>query len=120
MRDYKKIGVWQKSHQLTLKTYKAILPLMPIEEKFSLTSQLRRAISSVPMNIAEGCGKRSDKDFCHYLDNALGSILEAEYTVLLIFDLGYIPVDHYDSINKDINEVKAMLIGFIKFLRNEK
>lgn len=120
MRDYKKLEVWQKSHQLTLKVYKEVLPLMPPEERLALSNQLKRSAYSVPMNIVEGCGKKTDKDFCHYLDNSLGSVLEVEYTVLLTLDLGYIPFDKYEVINKDINEVKAMLIGFIKFLRSEK
>lgn len=96
MRDYKKLEVWQKSHQLTLKIYKEALPLMPPEEKFTLTSQLKRSVYSVPMNIVEGCGKNTDKDFCHYLDNALGSALEVEYTLLLIADLNYIPAGQYE------------------------
>ena len=120
MREYKKLDVWKKSHLLTKQMYKSILPLMPVEERFALTSQLRRSTYSIPLNIVEGCGKSTNKDFTHYLDNALGSALEAEYTCYLIFDLEYITQDQYDSINQLINEVKAMLISFITFLRNEK
>lgn len=120
MRDYKKLEVWKKAHVLTKQMYKTILPIMPVEERFALTSQLRRSTYSVPLNIVEGCGKNTDKDFAHYLDNALGSALEAEYTCFLIYDLNYIDQDRYDSINSLINEVKAMLISFINFLRNEK
>ena len=83
MRDYKKLDVWQKSHQLALNVYKDVIPLMPAEERFALTSQIRRSAYSIPMNIVEGCGKNTDKDFCHYLDNSLGSALEVEYTFLL-------------------------------------
>lgn len=120
MRDYKKLDVWQKAHKLTLKVYREVIPLMPPEEKFALSSQLKRSVYSVPMNIVEGCGKRTDKDFCHYLDNSLGSALEVEYTLLLIQDLGYIPFEKFEEINSEVNEVKAMLIGFIKFLRADK
>lgn len=120
MRDYKKLDVWKKSHLLTKQMYRDILPLMPIEERFALTSQLRRSTYSIPLNIVEGCGKNTDKDFAHYLDNALGSALEAEYTCYLIYDLEYITQDKYELINSLINEVKAMLISFINFLRNEK
>lgn len=120
MRDYKKLEIWKKSHLLTKQMYKTILPLMPIEERFALTNQLRRCTYSIPLNIVEGFGKNTDKDFVHYLDNALGSALEAEYTCYLIFDLEYINQDQYDAINSLVNEVKAMLISFIKFLRNEK
>ena len=92
---------------------------MPAEEKFALTSQLRRSTCSIPLNIVEGCGKNSDKDFAQYLDNALGSAHEVEYTCYLIFDLGFIEQELYNNINTAINEIKAMLIAFIKFLRGE-
>ncbi len=120
MRDYKKLEVWKKAHSLTKQMYKTILPIMPIEERFALTNQLRRATYSIPLNIVEGCGKNTDKDFASYLDNALGSALEVEYTCLLIYDLDYINQDQYNAINVPVNEVKAMLISFINFLRNGK
>jgi len=120
MRDYKKLDVWKKAHLFTKQVYQEVVPIMPAEEKFALTSQLRRSAYSIPLNIVEGCGKNTDKDFTHYLDNALGSALEVEYTCYLIYDLGYISEDKYDLINKPINEIKAMLISFIKFLRDGK
>jgi four helix bundle protein len=120
MRDYKKLDIWKKSHELTLVTYKKILPLMPIEEKYALTNQLRRSAYSIPLNIVEGCGKNTDRDFASYLDNALGSAHEVEYTCLLIFDLEYISLALFEEINHHINQIKAMLISFIKFLREGK
>lgn len=99
--------------------YAEVLPVMPVEERFALTNQLRRSTYSIPLNIVEGCGKNSDKDFVHYLDNALGSAHEVEYTCYLIYDLGFISKELYNSINNAINEVKAMLIAFIKYLRGE-
>jgi four helix bundle protein len=119
MRDYGKLEVWKRSHLLTKKAYTEILPLMPYEERYALTNQLKRSAYSIPLNIVEGCAKNSDKDFAHYLDNALGSAHEVEYTCYLIYDLGYIPQDIYQNVNIAINEVKAMLIAFIKFLRGE-
>jgi four helix bundle protein len=120
MRDYKKLEVWKKAHLLTKQVYKTIVPLMPSEERFALTSQLRRSSYSIPLNIVEGCGRNTDKDFAHFLDNALGSALEVEYSCFLIYDLEYIPEDIYNQINNEINEIKAMLISFIKFLRDDK
>src|ERR1700712_292318 len=105
MRDYKKLDVWKKSHLLTRQVYANVLPVMPIEERFALTSQLRRSVYSIPLNIVEGCGKNSDKDFAHYLDNALGSAHEVEYTCFLIFELEYISKQIYDTVFNDINEV---------------
>ncbi|MFD2583199.1 four helix bundle protein [Pedobacter vanadiisoli] len=117
MRDYQKLDVWKKAHLFTLQVYKEILSVMPIEEKFALTQQIRRATYSIPLNIVEGSGKNTDKDFVHYLDNALGSTKEVEYAFILIRDLRYINLEAYETVNKSINEIKAMLIAFIKFLR---
>ena len=119
MRDYKKLDVWNKSHLLTKRVYTEVLPLLPIKERYALTSQLRRSSYSIPLNIVEGCDKNTDKDFAHYLDNALGSAHEVEYTCYLIWDLGYINKETYETINSATNEVKAMLITFIKFIRNK-
>ena len=65
MQDYKKLKVWELSHELTLEVYQKT-SVFPKEELFGLTSQLRRASSSIPTNIAEGCGRSSDKDFCRF------------------------------------------------------
>ncbi len=119
MRDYKKLDVWKKAHLLTKQIYAEVIPVMPNEERFALTSQLKRSAYSVPLNIVEGYGKSTNKDFAHYLDNALGSAHEVEYTCYLIHDLGFIDKDLHDNVNIAINEVKAMLIAFIKFLRGE-
>jgi four helix bundle protein len=120
MRDYQKLDVWKKAHLFTLHVYKEILPLMPIEEKFALTQQIRRATYSIPLNIVEGSGKNTEKDFARYLDNALGSTKEVEYAFILISDLGYISSETYVVANQKVNEVKAMLIGFLKFLRKKE
>lgn len=119
MRDYQKLDVWKKAHLFTLQVYKKILPAMPNEEKFALTQQVRRATYSIPLNIVEGSGKHTDKDFVSYLDNALGSAKEVEYIFILIRDLNYIKEDLYTEVNKSANEIKAMLIAFIKFLRGK-
>ncbi|MCX2495563.1 four helix bundle protein [Pedobacter sp. PF22-3] len=118
MRDYQKLDVWKKAHLFTLQVYKEILPIMPVEEKFALTQQIRRAAYSIPLNIVEGSGKNTDKDFVHYLDNALGSTKEIEYAFILLRDLAYVSLEVYEAVNKSVNEIKAMLIAFIKFLRD--
>ncbi|RYZ44415.1 MAG: four helix bundle protein [Sphingobacteriales bacterium] len=88
-----------------------------LAEKYALTQQIRRATYSIPLNIAEGSGKYTDKDFTRYLDNALGSAKEVEYALLLIVDLEYIQRDVFTNLNKSINEIIAMLISFINYLR---
>ena len=117
MRDYKKYEVWIKAHQLTLHVYKQVLPCFPKSEQFDLVSQIKRATYSIPLNIVEGCGRSTDKDFAHFLDTALASAQEAEYCALLSFDLGYLEKELYNKTNQKYAEVKAMLIGLIKTIR---
>jgi four helix bundle protein len=120
MRDYKKLDVWKKSHELYMYVKKNIAVKFPKEEKYELASQLQRAPLSVPLNIVEGCGRYTDKDFAHFLDNSLGSLNETDYCCYSAFELEYISRQDYDTINKLVNEVRAMLINFLKFLRGEK
>jgi len=117
MRDYKKLEVWRKSHELNLFVYRNLLPRFPKSEQFDLMSQTKRAAYSIPLNIVEGSGRFTEKDFAHFLDQALGSAHELEYCCLLSKDLLYINQELYQNINQSINEVKAMLIGLIKKLR---
>ncbi len=117
MRDYKKLEVWKKSHELTLFVYANFLPKFPKTEQYDLYSQTKRATYSIPLNIVEGSGRFTEKDFAHFLDQALGSAHEVEYCCLLSHDLAYIDSELYNTVNKQINEVKAMLIGLIKILR---
>ena len=117
MRDYQKLEVWRKAHLMVLFVYSDILPLFPASEKYDLHSQVKRAAYSVPLNIVEGAGRKSDIDFARFLDMALGSCHEAEYACLLAKDLKYLTEERYLEINNKTNEVKAMLIGLLKRLR---
>lgn len=119
MRDYKKLEVWKKSHELYMFVKKNIATKFPKEERYEMTSQLLRASLSIPLNIVEGCGRYTDKDFAHFLDNSLGSINEVDYCCFAASELNYISLEEYNNINKLVNEVRAMLISFIKFLRPE-
>src|SRR5688572_31855118 len=119
MRDYKKLEVWKKSHNLYMHIKKTIAVKFPKEERYELTSQLLRASLSVPLNIVEGCGKFTDKDFTRFLDNSLGSTNEADYCCFAAYELKYITEQEYLLVNKMVNEVRAMLINFIKHLRKE-
>lgn len=118
MRDYKKYDVWLKAHEFSLFIYKEIIPYFPKSEQYELSSQLKRSAYSIPLNIAEGCGRNSDKDFVHFLDISLGSAHEAEYCAILAFDLGFVQKDKYDILVSKINEIKAKLIKLIKSIRN--
>jgi len=117
MRDYKKYDVWVKGHELTLFVYKNIIPQLPKSEQYELCSQVKRASYSIPLNIVEGCGRNTEKDFVYFLDIALGSAQEAEYCFLLLKDLSYISQDSFDGGDRKINEIKAKLINLIKSIR---
>lgn len=88
MQDFKKLKVWERAHALTLEVCVAS-EKFPRDELFSLTSQLRRASSSVAANVAEGSGRRSRKEFMYFLGVAIGSVSEVEYFLILARDLKY-------------------------------
>jgi four helix bundle protein len=89
MKDFRDLVVWQKSHQLTLAAYRETMSF-PSDERFGLTSQIRRSAASVPANIAEGCGRCGNGEFHRFLQVAMGSASEVEYHFLLAHDLKYL------------------------------
>ena len=112
MRDYKKYDIWKLSHFLTLEIYK-ITENYPKEEIFGLTSQIRRASSSVGINIVEGCGRGSDQDFKRFLRNASGSAFEVEYILLLSKDLNYISEEKFLELSPKAEELKMKISKLI-------
>ena len=82
MRNYRDLQVWAKAHKLTLEVY-GETKTFPQEERFGLTSQIRRSCASVPANLAEGCGQRSDGEMARFLQIAMGSGSELSYHLLL-------------------------------------
>ncbi|MBQ1190659.1 MAG: four helix bundle protein [Bacteroidales bacterium] len=117
MRDFHKLIIWQRSHQLTLAVYR-ISKSFPKEEIFGLTSQIRRAVSSIPTNIAEGCGRASNKDFAHFLQIAIGSATEVEYQLLLAHDINYINDDDYQALTDETVVVRKMIIKYQSELKS--
>ncbi|HEY2347463.1 MAG TPA: four helix bundle protein [Puia sp.] len=117
MRNYQNYEVWGEAHRVVLLIYNEIAPRIPRIEQFGITSQMKRAACSVPLNIAEGCGRNSENEFVHFLDISLGSAHELEYCLLLAKDLGYLEIDLYDQLNRKVNSIKAMLINLIKLIR---
>jgi four helix bundle protein len=94
MNPFSRLTAWQVAHEFVLCVYK-ISSKFPNHEKFELTSQLRRASTSIPTNIAEGAGKRGGREFRRYLDIALGSLSEVTYLLILSRDLGYLTPEQY-------------------------
>jgi four helix bundle protein len=117
MKKFRDLQIWQRSHKLTLEIYR-ITKEFPKSELYGLVSQMRRSASSIPTNIAEGCGRSTDKDFARFLDNAMGSASELEYQLILCGDLEYITQDTCEKTNSELTEIKRMLNAFIQKLRN--
>ena len=115
MRDFKQLKVWQKAHHFVLTIYRYTASFPP-EERFGLTAHLLRSAVSVPSNIAEGCGRESDKELARFLSIAAGSACETEYQLLLARDLGYLDPQTHQDLDTQINEVKRMLNAFIRRL----
>ena len=116
MRDFNKLEVWKKGHALTPSVYSATATF-PKDELYGLTSQVRRAATSIPANIAEGCGRDSDADFARFLHMAMGSASELEYHLLLARDLGHISADKYTGLHEETTQVKRMLAGLLHRLK---
>lgn len=89
MADYRKLVVWQKARELVKNIY-LLTRKFPQFETFGLSSQMQRAAVSVLSNIAEGCGRQSDKEFIHFLHISKGSLFEVESQLYIAGDLGYL------------------------------
>lgn len=116
MKNFRDLQIWDRSHQLTLEVYR-LTHGFPKSETYGLVSQMRRSVSSIPTNIAEGSGRNTEKDFARFLDNAMGSASELEYQLILARDLEYISHDTYESKNSELIEIKRMLNAFLQKLR---
>jgi four helix bundle protein len=112
MKNFRDLQVWQKAHSLTLEVYERTARF-PNDERYGLTSQLRRAAASVPANLAEGCGRGSDAELKRFMHIAMGSASETEYHLLLAHDLGFLAEPVFALLTHNVQEVKRMLAAFI-------
>jgi four helix bundle protein len=117
MRDYKRYDTWKIAHELVKEIY-IISESFPKSELFGLTSQIRRASVSIPTNIAEGCGRSTDKEFARFLEISIGSTNETEYLLFLSCDLGFTTEDKLSSLNPKLNLIRQKLIQLRKKLLN--
>ena len=108
MRNFKNLQVWQLSHQMTLEIYR-ITKRFPSNERYEIVRQMKRCAHSIPANISEGCGRKSDKDFNRFLQIALGSAHELEYFILLSKDLNLIDYATYSILDENINTLKKRI-----------
>ena len=116
MRNYEDLHVWQKAHVLTLAIYKATRSF-PNEERFGLTSQIRRSCASIGANLAEGCGRRSDREMARFIQIAMGSGAELSYHLRLARDLELLSRPLAEELQSDLNEVMRMLSSLSQKLK---
>jgi four helix bundle protein len=119
VRDFTKLKVWQKAHQLVLDIYRSTMEF-PAEERFGLAAHLRKTATSIGSNIAEGCGRGSEAELSRFMSIAAGSASEAAYQLLLARDLGYLTPQAHEDLQTKISEIKKMLNSLIQKLSEAK
>lgn len=110
------MDVFKLSHSLTIEIYK-LTEKFPPEEKFGLSTQMRRSAYSIPMNIIEGASRLGTKEYRQFVGIARGSAGEMSYQLLLSKDLGYLSEQAYVSLKERYDRVAKMLTGLIKTLK---
>ena len=111
MKDFRDLKVWERGHCLTVALYQETVRF-PVEERYGLTSQIRRAAASIPANIAEGCGRDGDAELARFCRIAAGSASELDYHLFLAKDLGLLPQEAYDRLADEMTELRRMLTAF--------
>jgi four helix bundle protein len=118
MRDFQQLEFWQRIHKLTLQVYK-ITKSFPKEEVYGLISQMRRSASSIPTNIAEGCGRNSSTELKRFVVIAAGSTSELQYQFILSKDLGYIPDPVFKELLSEISQIRKMIYSYCERLSTD-
>ena len=118
MKDFRHLQVWEKAHQLTLEIYR-VTTQFPRAETYGLTSQVRRASSSICANLAEGCGRNGHAELARFCGIARGSASELEYHLLLARDLCLLQPAEHENLNQQTIEIKRMLTALIQKLNAE-
>lgn len=108
--NYKNLAAYKESKSLVILVY-ALLKKFPREEQYALCDQLRRAVISVPSNLAEGSGRTSAKDQTHFIEMAFGSLMEVSCQIDIAHDLGYITNEDVENVEIHVNVIAALLSG---------
>lgn len=118
MRDFRKLDIWKSAIDLVKDIY-GILELFPDKEKFGLSSQLSRAVVSIPSNIAEGCAKDSQKEFVRFLKISLGSSFEVETQIIISVELGYISNTNGKDLIDKLHILQKRINALAKYARTQ-
>ncbi len=119
-RGLQSLIVWQKAMHFTIHVCKNILMKFPDEEKYALTSQLRRSIQSVPVNIAEGYGRYYYQEGVHFAYIARGSLEESYNHIVYATKMSYLSDDEFHKLVENIDEIRKLINGFINYLKKSK
>lgn len=115
-QDHTQLEVYNRAYAFALDVYKSTAGF-PKEEQFGITSQLRRAASSIGANISEGCGRKTDKDFARFLHISMGSIKECEHFLKLSKDLSYIDNNSFTALRMELESIGKMMTKFIQKIK---
>jgi len=118
-RPHHRLDSWSNSVELVVAIYKHT-EHFPKEERFGLTSQIRRAAVSIPANIAEGAARHSTKEFAHFLSNAQGSASELETELIIANRLGYVDETTFSQIISDLERIGRLITGLVKHLQKPR
>ena len=116
-RPHKKLDVWKMAMDLVFDVYR-VTKNFPMEEKYSLTDQLRRAAISVPSNIAEGAARNTKKEFTNFLYMAQGSLSELDTQSEIALKVGYVESKDFENLELKMDRIGRMITGLIKSVRN--
>jgi four helix bundle protein len=119
IRNFKSLNIWHRSRAFVKEIY-LVTDDFPTGEKFGLASQLKRAAISIPSNIAEGCGRNTEKSLSHFLDISIGSTCEAETQIYLGYDLKFITKGKMEFLTDELIQIRRMIIGYQATLNKSK
>lgn len=119
MRPHEKLTLWRRALDFVVRLY-GLTESFPTEERFGLTSQIRRAAVSVPANIAEGAGRQSDKEFLYFLSNAQGSASELATEILIARELGYLSKRDYQEASNELDHIGRMIVGLSQKIKTRR
>ena len=114
------LEAWKRSKAFAVKVCREVLPLLPPEEKWSLSQQIRRAVQSVPANIAEGHGRFYFQETVRFCYIARGSLSEVYTQLTMAYELSYIPETFYGDLRKQVEELIRIINGYIAYLKRAK
>ncbi len=116
MRNFRELEIWKRSFKLVDKVYEESDSL-PKDERYGLTSQIRRSAVSIPSNIAEGCSRRTNKDFARFLEIAIGSAFELETQLLIAIKRKMLDGVRMEPIMNELNQIQKMVNAFHRSLK---